>query len=290
MGCSSLLGLSSSYYAFRGKGIYDSVKAVFGLGFEAVELGAAHGFEADSWETVKRIKRDFPGKSYTIHSLFPPPRKRFWFNPSLGMSKQNKRVVDNLFKAAELTEAGVVGIHPGFLNEMGFAFDPTRGFDVIVPKKPLDRGKSIENFYELLHYALRLAGNAGVRLAVENIHAREAMPLVFTIGEFQHMFAAFPELGLLFDYGHALFEDMAAELLESFSSRIAGVHMHWTEKQSEECQLDRHAAVSSQGQIELFRNVAQIKKIPIVFEHGVNVSEGEIKKEKELVEAFLKGF
>ena len=135
----SLLGLSSSYFAFRGKGIYDSVKAVFDLGFETVELGAAHSSEPNAWSAVRRIKRDFPEKNYTVHSLFPPLKERYWFNPSLGLTRKNRQVVESLFRAAGLVDAEVVGLHPGFLNELGFGYVRSRGFYVLVPGNLLVR-------------------------------------------------------------------------------------------------------------------------------------------------------
>ncbi len=283
-----LLGLSSSYFAFKGKGVYDSVKAVFDLGFDTAELGAGHRFEANAWKTVRRIKRDFPGKNYTIHSLFPPPRQRFWFNPSLGLTKQNKETIDNLFKAAGIVEASVVGIHPGFLNELGLGFDSVKGFDVLVPGKQLDAAQNWQNFCKVIQYALKLAQDTGVALAIENIHGAEAMPLVLSVEDFERVFALFPELRFLFDFGHALFEGSADELVAEFGERIAEVHLHWSQEKSSTHLRDDHSAIVEEKQLLLFRKVGQIKRIPVIFEHGTNVSEQQILKEKELVECFFK--
>ncbi len=283
-----LLGLSSSYFAFRGKGLYDSVKSVFGLGFETAELGAGHRFEANAWKTVRRIKRDFPEKNYTIHSLFPAPRERFWFNPSLGLNKQNKETIDNLFKAAGIVEASVVGIHPGFLNELGWGFDSVKGFDVLIAEKQLDPEKSWQNFCKVIEYALKLSQDTGVALAIENIHGAEARPIVAKPDEFAKTFALFPELRLLFDFGHALFEGKAKELVAKFGERIAEVHMHWSEIESGAHNRDDHSAICSERQLQLFREVHQIKRIPIIFEHGTNVSEAQVGQEKKIVECFLK--
>ena len=285
-----LLGLSSSYFAFRGKGIYDSVKAVFGLGFETVELGAGHRFEPNAWKTVRRIKRDFPEKNYTIHSLFPPPRERFWFNPSLGLNKQNKGTIGNLFKAAVIVEASVVGIHPGFLNELGWGYDSVKGFDVLVPGKQLDPEKSRRNFCKAIQYALKLAQNSGVALAIENIHGAEARPIVLTVADFEKTFALFPELRLLFDFGHALFEDNADGLVAEFGERIAEVHLHWSERKSPGHLRDDHSAIADEKQLQLFKKVVQIGSIPVIFEHGTNVGEAAILAEKKILERFLGGF
>ena len=89
-----MIGLSSSYYGLQKKKVYESAKSVFDLGFKTVELGAAHDPEKNIWDTVKKIKHDFPDKNYTVHGLFPPPEQRMWFNASLGLTKQNNAAVE----------------------------------------------------------------------------------------------------------------------------------------------------------------------------------------------------
>lgn len=283
----NMLGLSSSYFGFKGKSIYNSVKTVFDLGFDAVELGAGHCFEENVWDTVKRIKHDFPGKAFTVHGLFPPLREKTWFNPSNGLTKQNRQIIDGLFKAAQIAGAKLVGIHPGFLNEVGFSFDKKRGFDTIAAGKPLPVEESWNNFFELMAYASSLSQDAGIKLAIENIHDVEVKPLVFSAKDFEKVFARFPELGMLFDFGHALFSGQAAQFVKAFSPKIAEIHMHWSRRQSQSQQKDEHAALTSAEQLQLFKAVPQLKKIPIVFEHGLNVSQAQILKEKELVARFL---
>jgi len=282
-----MLGLSTSYFAFRGKGLFDSVKSVFDLGFDTAELGAAHRFEKGAWETVKKIKKEFPQKNYTIHSLFPPPRERYWFNPSLGLTKQNKGNIDNLFRAAEIVEAKVVGIHPGFLNELGWGFDSKKGFDVLVARGPLDREQSLANFNDVIGYAMALSENSGIPFAVENIHGIEARPLVNSVEEFQMVFKAFPKLKLLFDFGHALFEGSVKGLIDNFSSRIGEVHMHYSLPLSKKHDRDDHSPITSREQLKIFEKVKQLKKIPVIFEHGTNVNEKQILAEKKIVEGFL---
>ena len=138
-----------------------------------------------------------------------------------------------------------------------------------------------------MQHASGLARKTGIALAIENIHGHEARPLVLTAEEFERTFSMFPELRFLFDYGHALFEGNAKELIERFGHRIAEVHLHWSSEKGGKHMRDEHAAVSSLKQLELFRGVKQIKRIPLIFEHGLSVGEGEIRKEKELVEGFL---
>lgn len=283
-----MIGLSSSYFAFQGKGIYDSVKNAFELGFETVELGAGHKYEKDAWKTVRRIKREFPDKNYTVHALFPPREKRVWFNPSYGLTKENISITDNLFRAAEIVEAKVVSVHPGFLNELGFSFDKVRGFDVIKVGKALPVEKSWQNFTKWCAYANSSAKETGVKFAIENIHGSEAMPLIFSVQDFRKVFSSFPEMGMLLDYGHALFEGLAGDFISAFHSKIFQVHMHRSRAKSKTQQKDEHAPITSMAQLEPFERVERFKRIPVIFEHGTNVSEKELLAEKKLLEEFEK--
>jgi len=281
-----MIGLSSSYFAFQGKGIYDSVKSAFGLGFDTVELGAGHSFEKEAWKTVRRIKHDFPGKNFTVHALFPPLKERLWFNPALGLTKQNVSITDSLFKAAEIVEAEVVSVHPGFLNEMGFSFDNVRGFDCILPGKPLPVRKSWANFTKWCAYANSCAKESNTKFALESIHGSEAKPLVFSVQDFEKVFAMFPEMGMLLDYGHALFEGLAGDFISNFNKKIFQVHMHWSRARSKTQQKDEHAAITKPRQLEPFKKIERFKRIPVIFEHGTNVSKKQLLTEKKLLEEF----
>jgi sugar phosphate isomerase/epimerase len=285
-----MIGLSSSYYAFRGKGIYDSVKSAFGLGFDTVELGAGHSFEKDAWKTVRKIRHDFPDKNFTVHALFPPLKERYWFNPTLGLTKKNLSITDNLFKAAEMVEAKVVGVHPGFLNEMGFSSDKVRGFDIILPGEPLPVKESWDKFMKWCAYANSSAKEAGVKFALENIHGSEAKPLVFSVQDFKKVFARFPEMGMLLDYGHALFEGLAGDFISKFNKKIFQVHMHWSRARSKEQQKDDHAPITRKKQLEPFRRVERFRRIPVIFEHSTNVSKKQVLAEKKLLEEFEGSF
>ena len=111
-----MIGLSTTYYATKGLSIYDSVLRTVELGFEVVELGAAHLYEDNVYEVLRKIKRDFPRIIFTIHTLFPPLRNKIWFNPAEGLSKLNKVIVDGLVNAASVLEAKIISIHPPSWN------------------------------------------------------------------------------------------------------------------------------------------------------------------------------
>ena len=283
-----MLGLSSTYFAFKGKGIYDSVKAVFDLGFDTVELGAGHVFEPRALDAVKRLKHDFPSKNYTVHGLFPPLREKLWFNASLGLTQKNRCVINGLFKAAEIAEACVVSIHPGFLSSLA----PVGGAGMSEPHplEPLEAEKCLRNFFEVADYASALAGEIGAVFAVENINAKEAQPLLASAGDFRLVFGRFPGMGFLLDFGHSLFGETTAELLRNFAPRVAEVHLHWSERRTPAHSSEDHSPITAPQQLEPLKKIAQLGKIPVIFEHGPKVRAEEIIKEKGFAENFLAGF
>ena len=178
-----MIGLSSSYYGFQKIPVYESAKKVFDLGFDTVELGAGHNPEPKVWDAIKQIKHEFPDKNYTVHGLFPPLEKRVWFNASLGLTKQNREIVDNLFKVAQITEAKVVSIHPGFTREIEWvvAVSP---MDEFLPKEKIPLEKARQGFFALIKFCLAKAEETNCSFAIENIPAL-AFPFVHTIEDFE---------------------------------------------------------------------------------------------------------
>jgi len=282
-----MLGLSSSYFAFRKKGIYDSAKSVFDLGFDTVELGAAHSFENGVWETLKKIKLDFPGKNFTVHGLFPPLEQRAWFNASSGLTAENKRVIKNFFRAAEILEADVVSIHPGFRKQLSWQETGLDMADAVFGRQ-LPKEKSWKGLFAVLKEFSKGAEKTGCAFAIENV-PMIGEPLVFSVQDFERVFDEFPNAGLLLDTGHAWFGEMLPELLESYSQKVAQIHLHYSRPKSVQSIGDEHLPIASMQQLEPLKAIRQLKRIPIIFEHGSNVSLEEIRSEKKIVEEFLKG-
>jgi len=283
-----MLGLSSSYFGFRGKGIYDSAKAVFDLGFGTVELGAGHSHEKNVWETLHKIKHDFPGKKYTVHGLFPPLPEKHWFNASLGLTKANLGIVEGLFKAAQTAEADIVSIHPGFRKEVGW---PSGKHAMVEPKllKEIPHKLAWQNFFALVEKCLSLAKETGCAFAIENL-TRPERDLVFSDQEFETVFEKFPSLKLLLDTGHALYNQRLDSLIEKFGKRVGQIHLHYTRPKHEAKKKDEHLPISSLEQLESLRKIPQFKKIPVIFEHGLDTSPEQVLAEKKLVEQFEKSF
>lgn len=281
----SLIGLSSSYFGFRGIGIYNSVKRIAELGFNTVELGAGHVFEKNPFSAIKKIKADFPEMHFTVHGLFPPLRKKTWFNPSLGATLQNKKVMRGMFRAAEIVNAGCVTIHSGFLSEMLFGIN-THGMNYGRPGKPIERKKAMAGIESVIKLGLGLSRQYGIKFGIENNTKGTLVPAVYSKKNFRELFEKFPEAGLLFDMGHALSEKRLEEML-LFKEKIIEMHVHFSRPKSKTISRDEHKALPSEEAIGFMRTIPQIKKIPLIFEHGLDVSEKEILAEKELLQNFL---
>ena len=280
-----MLGLSSSYYGFQGKKAYDSAKRVFDLGFDAVELGASHNPEPKVWGAIKKIKRDFPGKHFTVHGLFPPLKERIWFNASNGLDAQNKKIVQNFFKAAQILEASVVSIHPGFSQNLEWRKGTTE-MSYPIFKGEIQPEKSWAGFLEVAEKCALLARETGCAFAIENV-PKNAFPLVWSKKDFDRVFADYSEAMLLLDTGHALFEGRLQEFIEAFPAKIAQLHLHLSRQGGGETGKDEHLPITSEQQLEPLRAIKNLKKIPIIFEHGTNISEEQILAEKKITEKFL---
>ncbi len=282
----ALLGLSSSYYAFQKRSIYSSVESVRQLGFELCELGAAHDFEKDALDTVKKVKNDFPEMKFTVHGLFPPLKEKFWFNPSEGLTSQNKKVVEGLFAAAEIAEAEMVSIHPGFLNKVSFS---TGKKGMSFPKKQglIPRQKAMQNLFIVLEECVKKAEDIGTNFSIENLCKSTVLPLVGSVEDFREVFTEFPSVGLLLDLGHALFEDNLVELL-SLHQQVRQMHLHFSEKEGADKKIDQHAPIPNDFPLKTLSKIDYLNRIPLVLEHGLDVSAEEIIREKILIEKFIR--
>jgi hypothetical protein len=270
-----MIGLSSSYFASRNFSVFESVERAYSLGFKTIELGAAHSFEENLANTVQKIKDDFPDVFFSLHGLFPPLKEKVWFNPSLGLTDLNKRIIDSFFEFAEISGAKLIGFHPGFLFEVSYV--ELDGFGATKREKPLDKKASWKNLLEVMNYFKEKNKN-NLTIAVENITATEEKALVHG-KKFGEVFSEFPSFGLLFDLGHSLSDKTYNELM-SFDHKIYEVHLH------RPFNGKIHQPVTEK-ELELLRPIKQIKKIPVVLEHFNGITEKQILEEKELFESFF---
>ncbi|MBN1941221.1 MAG: TIM barrel protein, partial [Candidatus Diapherotrites archaeon] len=179
----SLVGLSSSYFAFKGFSIYDSVKQAHKLGFETVELGAGHNSknsEKNVWRAINALKKDFSELNFTVHGLFPPMRKPTWFNAALGLTVENKKILEDMFRAAEAVEALCVTIHSGAFSQMLFGKE-IGGMNYGKSGKSIPREKAFEGMHSVVEFALKLSEKTGIRIGMENNPQGSFRALVYSI-------------------------------------------------------------------------------------------------------------
>lgn len=281
-----MIGLSTTYYATKGLTIYESVSKVVELGFNNVELGAAHTYEENVWETLYKIKNDFKDVVFTIHSLFPPFDKKIWFNPADGLNEINKEIIDRLFKSAEILEASLISIHPPILNEISLRGKFKGNFD-----KPLIGAAKNKNivkkcFLSLMEYTNKRAKEYNIKVVIENLNNSYLNTLLVTKDDFLEIFKEFENTGFLLDVGHALQCGNLSELKE-LDGKIFEMHLHDV-SDFESVERLSHLPIREISYFEPFQKIMTEKSIPLIFEHGSNVSEEEIVEERELLEKFLK--
>ncbi len=271
-----MIGISSSYFASRNFSVYDSVKKAYSLGFRTIELGAAHSFEENLPGTLKKIKKDFPGVFFTLHGLFPPLKEKIWFNPSLGLTDLNRKIIDSFFTAAETVDAKVIGFHPGFMFEV--SYEELNGFGETKNIRWLDEKISWKNLFDVLDYAVKKNSENKFDLVIENIAALKDRALV-SGKNFQRVFDEFPSVGLLFDLGHSLSDKTYQELM-FFKDKIREVHLHMPLGKKIHQPVDEKT-------LDFLKPIKQIKEIPVVIEHFNGISEEQVLEEKELFESFF---
>jgi len=191
-----------------------------------------------------------------------------------------------LFRTAEITEAVAVGIHPGFLG--GVALITGRN-ELSLPKKTsaIPKEKALSKLFTVLRVCSKKAKDLGIKFVIENIGCSPVEPLVYSAQDFREVFTEFPDTGLLLDLGHALYCDNLDDLLE-LHSQIMEVHIHFSHLSSGSLRIDEHLPIPDDFNFKKLAKIEQLSRIPLVFEHGSNVSEQEIIEEKKLLEKFLR--
>lgn len=280
-----MIGLSSSWCAANGLSIYDGVKRIQDLGFELVEIGAAHRYEGNAFETLKRIKKDFGDLRFTVHSYFPPLKEVYLFNPCYGPTKRNKLVVDNLFKTARILEASLVSIHHGHLVVFEYQgpHKELPGFPKFKDVSKIGYEKGFRNALEVFRYALKLSDKSSVKFAIENMPPK-CYRLLKKKDDFVKVFNLIPELNFLYDIGHDVRSGVDTYAFFELRNRIIEVHLHDVVDNLDHQRLGK-------GRLDLTqvsRNKDLLRKLPVIFEHAANVSEKEILEERQLVESLLR--
>jgi sugar phosphate isomerase/epimerase len=237
---------------------------------------------------LRKIKKDFPSVSFTVHTLFPPLRKRVWFNPADGMNETNKKIVDGLFEAASIVDASLISIHPPVLNNITLRGTNSTNFHKFVIGKPKDLKLSKDNFYQLMEYITRKSEMKRTKVIIENVGFISSQLIgsyPYTKKDFFEIFEAFPDTGMLLDVGHALQTGNLHELVE-MDEKIFELHLHDIGYTSDN-ELYAHFPIKSPEFLNPLKEIVRKDSMVSVFEHGANVTEEEILKEKELLETVL---
>ena len=283
-----MIGLSTSYYAMKGLSIYESVLKTVELGFELIELGAAHEYEDNTFDTMREIKRDFPSVSFTVHTLFPPLQKRVWFNPADGLNEINKKIVDGLFETASIVDASLISIHPPVFNDIKLGGTNLAKFHRPVPGKAKDKNTGKERFFQLLKYISRQSDDCGIKIIIENISFSSSCSInsyPYTREDFVELFEKFPGVGFLLDVGHALRNDNLYDLVK-MDGKIFELHLHDIGYKSDN-KLSVHLPIKNSEFFDPIKEIVNKNSMAIIFEHGIDVTEEEILTEKALLEAVI---
>lgn len=280
-----MIGLSTTYYATKGLSIYDSVLRTVELGFEVVELGAAHLYEDNVYEVLRKIKRDFPRIIFTIHTLFPPLRNKIWFNPAEGLSKLNKVIVDGLVNAASVLEAKIISIHPPILNKLELGEKVIGNFNNLRMGSVIDEEVGRNDFACLLEYIIKKAERSNTRVIIENLNTSKLITFLDTGESFLNVFSRFKNTGLCLDVAHALECGNLDNLME-LDGHIIEVHLHeWD--YSCDGRARGHLPIKDIAYFEPIKKIIKKGSVICIFEHGADVMEVDILKEKSLLEKFL---
>jgi sugar phosphate isomerase/epimerase len=283
-----MIGLSTSYYAMKGLSIYESVLKTVDLGFELIELGAAHEYEDNPFDTMREIKRDFPSVSFTVHTLFPPLQKRVWFNPADGLNEINKKIVDGLFETASIVDASLISIHPPVFNDIKLGGTNLAKFHRPVPGKAKNKNTGKERFFQLLKYISRQSDDCGIKIIIENISFSSSCSInsyPYTREDFVELFEKFPGVGFLLDVGHALRNDNLYDLVKMYG-KIFELHLHDIGYNSDN-KLSAHLPIKNSEFFAPIKEIVNKSSMAIIFEHGIDVTEEEILTEKALLEAVI---
>ena len=283
------LGLSTSYFAAHGFNIYDSVKRTYDLGFRLIELGANHSWEEEIDETVKKIRHDFPDATFTQHCYFPPAfPKEYFANPAYGLNEQNKIVLDQMFKAAEILKPKIISFHNGFNNTYEYEgeFLEFKGFKKFKINGIIPDDQAKQNLKEFIKYALKKGQEQGIKIAVENVVSKTfgTKCTVSGLDGFKDLLDEFPSLNFLLDYGHGFIEYGNPTQFFSLGEKIIEMHLDDVTPDMKDHRVLGKGILDLE---KMFKGIASISSPLLILEHSAEVTEQEILGEVKLVEKYL---
>jgi len=288
-----MVGISSSYFASLGCGIYESVERAVDLGFRHVELGANHDYEDDVFQVLKKIKREFGRDvSFSVHGYFPPIYKRpYLFNVGEGLTEENRKVVDEMLRVGEVLGVEIAGFHPGLNNYMKYVGELRNfpGFKKFINGGAIDGKRAVSNVYEVFKFICRKAKKTGIKVCIENIYIADEMKNGVEMSlnghdDFRRILDEIDSLYFLYDYGHAYIEEADKDVYFKFREKIIEVHLSGVIKGSDHFSIFK-------GEYNLEEVVSKVKKYCddplLVLEYSGGVSESDVEREKRMIESIV---
>jgi len=292
-----MIGISSSWMGVKGFSIKESVEREFELGFELVEIGAAHKYEDGAVETVLNLRKNYPNKNFTLHGLFPHSKGRHIFL-NLANSKEHVttlKIVKNMFDIGERLNVEVIGLHGGYSGEVKFG-KPKLGFEEILVKKPMPIDIAKRNIIAITNELVDIAEERKIRLAIE-VQPPGPAQMMTNPETFNWLFSNFKSdyFGILVDIGHLHKSSRKEgydpyEFVKAFKDRIFEMHLHDCKESSDKI-INDHIAVGT-GEIDFekyFKIIGRktLESIPLVFEYNNSVTEQQAVNGKLLIEKLL---
>jgi sugar phosphate isomerase/epimerase len=288
-----MIGMSSSWLATKGYNIKSSVEKIFSLGFDLVELGAAHKYEPRAMEIAKLLKKDHPNKKFTVHTLFPPLEDFYLFNIADSKNfEKNVRILKMLFQVSKDVGAEVVSIHGGYKKVLKRG-EEYFGFYKLEFVKNIEESEGRRTIERLIETGIGIAEKSGIKLCVETDAAGLENAYTAKPEDFQWLLSKFDSkyFGMLADIGHIhiaaqKFGFDEYEFVRSFKDRIFEMHLHDCNSKG-----DSHIPTGT-GVMDFekyFRAVGQrARKIPLIFEYTNRVSIADAVRSKKFIEKILK--
>lgn len=240
--------LSTSWNSKSHKNGYDLIREIKAIGFDTVELNFA--LTEAVVENVLALKEKGEIKVSSLHNMCPLPPEidpskaspDYYSLASLGEDERKMAVAiaKNTMDYAKRFGADAIVLHAGrvqikdrmrdlaAMSGDKIRFEALRS-DMINERKANSAG-CVDSLIKSLDELVPYAAKTGVRIGLENRYYYREMPLV---DEFEIVFKNFKPGSLYYwhDVGHAeVFERLGfythKELLEKFSSRLIGVHLH----------------------------------------------------------------
>ena len=123
------------------------------------------------------------------------------------------------------------------------------------------------------------------KIIVENMCATLSNVYPYTKDEFKEFFKDFVNTGLVLDVGHALQCGNLNKLLE-LDEKIFELHLHEI-GYTPDGEIRGHFPIKSMSYFEPLKEIVKKSSMISIFEHGSDVSEEDILKEKQLLECYL---